>query len=193
MRIEDLIRNRRSVFPAQFSGEKIDDARIKALLELARWAPNHLHTEPWRFRVFKGAGNQSLMGELALLYRSKTPADRYSEAKHEKYLNRAAKLSHTIAISVQYDPMNRLPGVEESNAVACAVQNMWLGITATPDIRGYWSTGDLIYTPEFGDFLGLSVGEACLGLFYLGIIRENAIEPKGVRAELADKVQWIEG
>ena len=58
--INRLIRERRSVYPAQYSGEKVDDSIIKQMLENANWAPNHKKTEPWRFTVFSGEGLKQL-------------------------------------------------------------------------------------------------------------------------------------
>src|SRR5215212_6500855 len=47
--LEQAIRTRRThkaYGPDPVAGERLDD-----LLELARWAPNHNLTNPWRFRV----------------------------------------------------------------------------------------------------------------------------------------------
>ena len=56
----ELIRSRRSVFPKDYTGEKVDDAIIQQLLENANWAPTHKLTEPWRFVVFTGEGLKKL-------------------------------------------------------------------------------------------------------------------------------------
>ena len=50
--IFDIIKKRRSVFPAQYSDEPIAQADIEKVLEAANWAPTHRYTEPWRFKVF---------------------------------------------------------------------------------------------------------------------------------------------
>lgn len=52
--INTLIRHRRSVFQAEYTGEKVDDAIINQMLENANWAPTHKMTEPWRFIVYTG-------------------------------------------------------------------------------------------------------------------------------------------
>ena len=49
--IENLIRNRRSVFPDQYNDRPIARETLERLLEAANWAPTHKKTEPWRFRV----------------------------------------------------------------------------------------------------------------------------------------------
>jgi nitroreductase len=190
MSIEETIKRRRSVFPAQFSGEKIDNLYINHLLELANWAPTHIHTEPWRFQVFHGESLKSLMEKLAELYKLHTPRDKFSEAKFQKYAHRLELVSHVISVSVHYDQEHRLPRIEESNAVACAVQNIWLAITESEDVRGYWSSGSLVYKEEFAKWMGLTQNEACLGLFYLGKLKKSAPESAAIRSPWQNKVEW---
>lgn len=191
MDIREIIRQRRSVFPAQFSGEKIPDNTLIELLDLANWAPNHLHTEPWRFHIYADSAIERLMLGMAELYRKLTPSEKFSEAKYEKYILRPPKLSHAILISVAYDEAGRLPKIEESNAVACAVENFWLAISATPDIRGYWSTGNLVYTREFHELAGLPHSETCLGIFYIGKLKSDAVKPMSKRGDILEKITWI--
>src|SRR5260370_4174759 len=49
MEVEDAIRSRRT--HKAFAPEPVPRALLDELLELARWAPNHHLTNPWRFRV----------------------------------------------------------------------------------------------------------------------------------------------
>ena len=49
MDVEEAIRERRT--HKVFGTEPVDRAALDELLELARWAPNHHLTNPWRFRV----------------------------------------------------------------------------------------------------------------------------------------------
>ena len=50
--INDLIRNRRSVYPNQFNGKTISNEVIKEILFNANTAPTHRMTQPWFFKVF---------------------------------------------------------------------------------------------------------------------------------------------
>src|SRR5215217_4612461 len=47
--IDELIRTRRT--QKAYEPAPVDPATLDALFELARWAPNHHLTNPWRFRV----------------------------------------------------------------------------------------------------------------------------------------------
>src|SRR2546422_11194639 len=49
MELDDAIRSRRT--HKAYRPEPVDRATLDELFELARWAPNHHLTNPWRFRV----------------------------------------------------------------------------------------------------------------------------------------------
>ena len=57
MDVEEAIRSRRT--HKAYASEPLDRATLDELLELARWAPNHHLTNPWRFRV---VGPEALAG-----------------------------------------------------------------------------------------------------------------------------------
>ena len=49
MELEQAIRTRRT--HKAYAPEAVEPAILDELFELARWAPNHHLTNPWRFRV----------------------------------------------------------------------------------------------------------------------------------------------
>src|SRR5437868_7711277 len=49
MELDAAIRSRRT--HKAYGAEPVDRATLEELFELARWAPNHHLTNPWRFRV----------------------------------------------------------------------------------------------------------------------------------------------
>jgi nitroreductase len=49
MDVETAVRTRRT--HKAYRPEPVDAETLDALLDLARWAPNHHLTNPWRFRV----------------------------------------------------------------------------------------------------------------------------------------------
>lgn len=190
MNISDLIRKRRSVYTSQFSGDMVKESFVKEMLENANWAPNHYHSEPWRFKVYSGEGLNRLLDKMAGLYRD-TSGEMYSEAKFKKYEDRKKQVSHAIVIIVHHSEKPNLPEIEEVEAVACAVQNMWLTVASNPKVGGYWSTGQMVYLPSFSEFLELEENERCLGIFYLGKLKDEAIEAKSRRNPIEEKVTWI--
>ena len=186
--VDLLIRSRRSVYANQFvQGKTIPDETIMQLLENANWAPNHKNTEPWRFVVFKGEGLKKLALFQSTLYK-KEAGDKFKQDKYEKLLTTPLTCSHIIAIGMKRSVEVSIPEIEEVAAVACAVQNIYLSVTAY-GLGGYWSTGGVTYSPQAKPFFGLNERDKLLGFFYLGYIQTPS--GKGSRKPLQDKTTWI--
>ena len=117
--LAELIRTRRT--HKAYAPEPVDRATLDELFELARWAPNHNLTNPWRFRV---------LGPDAL-ERLKAAAGPEAAAK----LDRAPTL---VAASVVQgdDPVD---DEEDRDAAACAC---YIVLLAAHDrgLGGYWRT-----------------------------------------------------
>ena len=187
--INRLIRHRRSVFPKQFSDRVIDREIIEQILENANWAPNHGKNEPWRFVVFTGEGLKQLAEFQSELYKKVTPAEKFDQKKFDKLANKPLMASHVIAIGMSRVAGTKIPEIEDVEAVACAVQNIYLTATAY-GVGGYWGSGGITYREEAKDFFGLEEDDKLLGFFYLGYPKET---PKdGSRGAIQDKVVWVE-
>ena len=184
--VRALLRSRSSIFPAMYTDKPISEEMLRDLLENANWAPNHKQTEPWRFKVIRGAARQRLADFLGSTYQRITPQDSFSEMKLKKLSTNPIKADTVIAICMQRDPAESLPEWEELGATAMAVQNLWLAATAH-GLGGYWSSPGLI--AYLGPFLNLAEGERCLGLFYLA--HHQATEIPRERGVINDKVQWM--
>ncbi|EMR04187.1 nitroreductase family protein [Cesiribacter andamanensis] len=187
--LNQLIRYRRAVYVNSFSGQRIDDAIIEQLLENANWAPTHARTEPWRFSVFCDEGLQTLAHFQANLYKELATAEgTFEQGKHQKLLENPAKCSHIISIGMRRDPKGKVPEIEEIEAVACAVQNMWLTASAY-GIGCYWGSGGITYKEEALSFFDLQPGDRLLGFLYLGI--PKGPWPEGRRQPVAEKIRWV--
>ncbi|PWJ38473.1 nitroreductase family protein [Sediminitomix flava] len=188
--INDVIRSRRSVFPAQFSDKKIEKEVIDQILENANWAPNHGHTEPWRFFVFSGEGLKQLGEAQSKIYKEVTSEEDFDKNKFEKLLHKPNMASHVIAIAMKRGDNPKIPEIEEIEAVACAVQNIYLTATAY-GVGGYWGSGGITYMEEAKELFGLGEDDKVLGFFYLGYPKEG-LELEGKRKPIQEKVTWIE-
>jgi nitroreductase len=185
--VNRLIATRRSIFPRQFdTGKVIPDNIIWQALENANWAPSHKLTEPWRFTVFSGEGLEKLAGQSAAIYKE-FAGNRYKQSKYESLLITPLQCSHVIAIGCKRH-IDQLPEMEELASVACAVQNIYLTVSAY-GIGGYWSTGGITYIPEAKTLFDLDEDDILMGFFYLGYIKVPATA--GVRSSIADKVKWV--
>jgi nitroreductase len=185
--IDAIVRDRRSIFPKDYTERKVRADIVERLLENARWAPTHHSTQPWRFKVFMDDSKETLGEELPSIYEKSVDPEEFKEGKKEKLREKVQKSSVVIAICMARDEEERLPEIEEVEATACAVQNMHLTATAY-GLGAYWSTGKIVYSEAMKEFLGLGEKDRCLGLFYLGY---SGIDwPKGQRKPLEYFVDW---
>jgi nitroreductase len=186
--INSLMRNRRSVFPDQYeAGKHIPNEIVEQILENATWAPNHGQTEPWHFVVFTANGLNTLAHFQSELYKE-TAGEKFKEATYQKLQKNPRLASHVIALCMKRDPNKKHPEIEEIAAVACAVQNMYLSVTAY-GLGGYWTTGGVTYNEKAKAFFELGSEDKLLGFFYLGYIAVPS--PQGKRKSIEEKVVWI--
>ncbi len=180
------IQTRRSIYPKSYNEKIVSEETIRAILAAANCAPNHKRTEPWRFKVFYGDGRNALAQFMADFYKKNTPDDSFSELKYKKNQTNALESSSVIAI-IQHSS-GLVPEIEETCAVACAVQNMWL-TAASLGVGAYWSTGGATFHQDAIDFLALKPNEKCLGFFYLGY--HDLPEIEAIRSNIEEKTVWI--
>jgi nitroreductase len=184
----ELARSRRSVFPDQFvAGKPVPDEIIREILENAIWAPNHGRGEPWSFTVFSGEGLKQLATFQSELYKETTP-DNFKEATYTKLQQQPLKASHVIAIGMKRSTNKNIPEVEDIAAVSCAVENIYLSVTAY-GLGGYWTTGGITYREKAKSYFGLGEGDKLLGFFYIGYVAIPSTG--GTRAPLEEKVRWV--
>jgi nitroreductase len=189
--VQDLIKNRRSVYPKDFTpGIKIEDKVVEDILDLAVWAPTHKLTQPWYFKVYRNEGVKRFFEKQAEIYKEITPAEIFSEKKIEKYALKADQVSHVIAIISQHHPENKIPEIEETVATACALQNIYLSLKVY-GIAGYLSTGKSCYTEQMSEFLQLKKGDKCLGFFQLGVSIDELKSFNRKRISAMEKMEWI--
>jgi nitroreductase len=186
--ITDLIRNRRTIYPEQFSARKVHREQIELLLNNAQWAPTHGNTQPWRFKVYTESGLQKLSRFLGDAYKKIIPKENQSDLKLNKLTQRPLKSSVVIAIVMERQAEEKIPEIEEIEAVACAVQNLHLTCTAY-GLGGFWSTPKVIYSDLMNQFLKIGDKDKCLGLFYVGY--PNIEWPKAHRKPLEYTTEWI--
>lgn len=186
--INTLIRQRRSVFPKQLAaGKTVPEGIVRQILENATWAPTHGLTEPWHFVVFSGEGLKKLASFQAEKYKAEA-GEKFKEATYQNLLSNPLKASHVIAICMKRDPNKKFPEVEEIAAVCCAVQNIYLSVTAY-GLGGYWTTGGVTYKESAKSFFGLGEEDKLLGFFYLGEVAIPSVP--GTRKPLEEKTVWV--
>ena len=184
-----LIHERRSVFPDDYTAEKISDEIVMQILENARWAPTHKLTQPWRFLVFTGDGIKALATTQSDLYRSVTEVDgTFKETKYQNLKTKPHLSSHIIAVIMKRDEKKSVPEIEECGAVFCAIQNMYLTANAY-GVGCYLSTGGITYFEEAKEFFGLEQDDRLIGFFHLGMPKKSYPESK--RKPVEEISHWV--
>jgi nitroreductase len=145
--VEDAIRKRRT--HKQYGDEPVDEGTLHELVELARYAPNHKLTNPWRFRVL-GPETRRRIDELV------------GENEAQK-LRRAPTLVLATAVCSD-DPTL---AAEDVLATGCAVYAILLGATAR-GLASYWRTPGCFRDGPVRRLLGLAANEEVVSLIHLG-------------------------
>ncbi len=186
-----LIRRRRTIKPADMQLKPVENLHLATILENANWAPSHGHTEPWRFFVFSGDGRQRLADYLQSLYKKSVPEDQFRQDKFDKLGVQPTLAPIVIAIGMKRQAIEKIPEVEEIEAVACAVHNMHLTASAL-GMAGFWSSPPIVYTDDMRQWLGLEdERDKCLGLFYLGWPKEDMEWPESTRGLVSEKITFV--
>jgi len=184
----ELVHKRRSVFPSQFDpGRKVPDPIVQQIVENATWAPNHGKTEPWFFKVFTGNGLQTFATLQSELYKEDA-ADKFKEDKYLKLQTQPLLASHIISIGMRRTTTKNIPEIEDIEAVACAVQNIYLSVAAY-GLGGYWTTGGVTYLDKAKSYFGLGEQDKLLGFFYIAHVAIPS--PAASRQPIEQKVEWV--
>ena len=171
MDLEQAIRTRRT--HKAYAREPVDRETLDELFELARWAPNHHLTNPWRFRV---------IGPNALERLKQVTADPVAAAK----LDRAPTL---VVVSVVRSPEDAVTEEEDVCAGAVAAYLVLLAAHGR-GLAGYWRTPGILRMPGGRAAVLVPEGEHILGMLHLGKPRQKPRVPE--RAAVQDVVSYLE-
>jgi nitroreductase len=156
MDVETAIRTRRT--HKAFAPEPVPREQLDELLELARWAPNHNLTVPWRFRVVGPA----TLGRL----------------KEAAGPEGAAKLDRAPTMVVVSCALGGEPDQDEEDLHATAVASYIVLLAAhARGLAGYWRTPGFLRTDGGREAVGLPAGERFVGLLHLGRPRQERPVP----------------
>jgi nitroreductase len=132
-----------------FGRDPVPRATLMELFDVARLAPNHHLTQPWRFRVL---GPET----LARLEECAGPAE-------------AAKLRRapTLVLATAALSGDLVQDEEDVCATAAAIMLVLLAATEL-GLASYWRTPGILRTARGREAAGVPVGERVLGLLHFG-------------------------
>lgn len=144
LQIDRVLRERRTIH--EFRPERPPAARILAAIEAARYAPNHLLTEPWRFYLL-GEETAAAIADLNAERVRVDKGDAAAEAKRRRWRAIPGWLAVTSLRNA--DPLRER---EDYAASCCAVHALMLHLW--PDGIGCkWTTGAVTRDPELYELL----------------------------------------
>ncbi|WP_248926715.1 nitroreductase family protein [Paenibacillus hamazuiensis] len=186
----EAIRHRRSI--GKVKTDPVDRAAIDAMLDAAVWAPNHYHTEPWRFYVMTGEGRRVLGKAYADIAAEEAQTLSEEELAELRARQEAKAFRAPVVIAVAVSPSSgpKVLRTEEFAAVHAAVQNMLLAAYAL-GLGAMWRTGDAAYHPLMREAFGLTGDEQLVGFIFVGYPDMTPHHAK--RTPAAAKTVWLDG
>jgi nitroreductase len=161
--VGEAIRARRT--HKQYGPEPVAEAVVRELVDLARSAPNHKLTNPWRFRLL-GPETRSRIDALV--------------GENEAMKLRRAPTLVLVTAVLSEDPVL---AEEDLLAAGCAAYVMLLGATER-GLASYWRSPHCFREEPVRELLGLAANETLVALVHLG---PPASEPPGKeRAPVGD-------
>ncbi|MEM7467618.1 MAG: nitroreductase [Pseudomonadota bacterium] len=172
---ESLIRNRRTVH--DFEERAVSSSEITSAISLARWAPNHYRTEPWRFYLPSGEQIEAICKLNAEMVRG-AKGEKVAEIKYRRW---TAMPGWLVLCCPKSD--DEIREREDYAACCCAAHNMSLVLWAR-GIGMKWTTGDITRERAFFEIIGADFNqEFVVGMFWYGYPK---VVPDQQRRPVAD-------
>jgi nitroreductase len=165
MDVDEAIRTRRT--HKAYKPGPVEPAVLDELFELARWAPNHHLTNPWRFRV---------LGPEAL--------ERLKDAAGPEAATKLDRAPTLVVCSAKLGG-DLVQDEEDLHATACAAYIVLLAAHAR-GLAGYWRTPEVLRTEEGRAAVGMGNDERFVSLIHLGRpVQERAAPEREPAASVA--------
>ncbi|MEK4023176.1 nitroreductase family protein [Sporosarcina sp. FSL W7-1283] len=159
--VEKSIIGRRSI--KAFKTDPVDVEELIELLNVAKWAPNHKLTEPWRFQLYTSNGKE----QFVQAYIDSQPN---TDGEVPERVNRKADYFRNIplhlVVIMPEDPRQRRWD-EDYGAVSTMIQNFQLAAWKR-GIGMIWRSNDWIYDPVFREGIGVKPGEKVVATLMIG-------------------------
>jgi nitroreductase len=156
-----VLRGRRSI--DLFAPGPVDTDVLLAGIDVARWAPNHRLTEPWRFYLL-GPDTLRAVVDLAVTLEVTAKGERAGPVRRARL---EAVPGMFVLTSARSD--DALLDRENYAACCCAAQNLMLYLWRQ-GIGVKWTTGGITRERRFFELLGIDASkESIVGLFWYGV------------------------
>lgn len=158
--IAELIRSRRTI--NLFEPEPVGKGPLLDAIDVARWAPNHRLTEPWRFYLL-GPETTAAVIDCWADFEGETKGEAAAAARRKRL---AAIPGHFVVTSARDD--DAVIELENYAACCCAMQNAMLYLWRR-GIGVKWTTGAITREQRLYELLGIDAeAERIVGYFWYG-------------------------
>lgn len=172
MELDLAVRTRRT--HKVFGSDPVERGTLEELFELARWAPNHHLTNPWRFHVLGPAARAAL--------------EHASEAAKP---GSAIKLRRAPTLIVLAALRDSDPAQDRDDLLATAMAGYLVLLAAhARGLASYWRTVPVLGTPAGRAAISLPEDQEPVGLLHLGQPRQEQIVPE--RAPVEAVVRYLD-
>ena len=167
--IVEVLRERRTI--PKFKPEVVPQKTILEAIELARWAPNHKLTEPWRF-YFLGPETTSQIAHLNAKLVEQKRGPEAAQKKLARWLTMPGWLLVTSQLAE--DALRRK---EDYASCCCAIHNLTLALWSQ-GIGVKWTTGPVTRDPGFYELVDVDPAqEEVVGVLWYGYPAEVPVAP----------------
>ena len=158
--VAELLRARRTT--NLFEPEPVDSAALLDAIEVARWAPNHRLTQPWKFYLI-GPKTAGAVAECWAGFE----AEAKGEVAGASRLERLKVIPGHFVVTSARDQDSVLD-LENYAACCCAIQNLMLYLWQR-GVGVKWTSGDITREPRLYELLGIDAdAERIVGYFWYG-------------------------
>ncbi len=156
-----LIASRRTIH--KFQPEPLPRELLVRAIDVARWAPNHKLTEPWRFYLI-GPETADAIATLVGDYVEKKKGPEIASAKRKQW-----QAVPSMVVATYKKSGDAFREKEDYAATCCAIQNMSLYLWKA-GVGMKWSTAGVMETPAFYDLLAIDPDhEEMVGILWCGL------------------------
>jgi len=159
--VEQNILDRRTI--KSFKNNPISTEVIIELLNVAKWAPNHKLTEPWRFQLYVDEGKEKF---VQAYIDSQTKVDGEVPEKVNRKAQYFRDIPVHLVVIMPEDPRQRRWD-EDYGAVSSLIQNFQLAAWES-GIGMIWRTNDWVYDPVFREGIDVQPGEKVVATLMIG-------------------------
>ncbi|NNF17439.1 MAG: nitroreductase [Gammaproteobacteria bacterium] len=158
--VEQCLVGRRTI--NRFIQRPVAQELLLEAIECARWAPNHLLSEPWYFYIL---GEQAVAATIESIYT--LTKEKKGEEMGQRKVRRAQKIPAWVVVTCQRSS-DVIRQREDYAATSCAIHNFSLSLW-TRGIGMKWCTGALVEDQRYYARLGIDYDqELMVGILRIG-------------------------